>query len=134
MQILKVQKAKHRQSRMRRKQNWKKIRRKAERKNRKNPFTVDEEAVAGIVSDWTKIPVQRLTEGESRRLAIWKKIRKLTNEEIKRGMCLCGKYIQYRNQKYAFGHRTVIDILMNIYADWLTDERARCSWVVFKSV
>ena len=46
-----------------------KIRRKAERKNRKNPLTVDEEAVAGIVSDWTKIPVQRLTEGESRKLA-----------------------------------------------------------------
>lgn len=27
------------------------------------------------------------------------KIRKLTNEEIKGGMCLCGKYIQYRNQR-----------------------------------
>ena len=53
-----------------------KIRRKAERKNRKNPFTVDEEAVAGIVSDWTKIPVQRLTEGESRRLANLEKVLK----------------------------------------------------------
>lgn len=50
-----------------------KIRRKAERKN---PFTVDEEAVAGIVSDWTKIPVQRLTEGESRRLANLEKVLK----------------------------------------------------------
>ena len=53
-----------------------KIRRKAERKNRKNPLTVDEEAVAGIVSDWTKIPVQRLTEGESRRLANLEKVLK----------------------------------------------------------
>lgn len=50
-----------------------KIRRKAERKN---PLTVDEEAVAGIVSDWTKIPVQRLTEGESRRLANLEKVLK----------------------------------------------------------
>ena len=54
-----------------------KIRRKAERKNRKNPLTVDEEAVAGIVSDWTKIPVQRLTEGESRRLANLEKVLQL---------------------------------------------------------
>ena len=53
-----------------------KIRRKAERKNRKNPLTVEEEAVAGIVSDWTKIPVQRLTEGESRRLANLEKVLK----------------------------------------------------------
>ena len=53
-----------------------KIRRKAERKNRKNPLTVDEEAVAGIVSDWTKIPVQRLTDGESRRLANLEKVLK----------------------------------------------------------
>ena len=53
-----------------------KIRRKAERKNRKNPLTVDEEAVAGIVSDWTKIPVQRLTEGESRKLANLEKVLK----------------------------------------------------------
>ena len=53
-----------------------KIRRKAERKNRKNPLAVDEEAVAGIVSDWTKIPVQRLTEGESRRLANLEKVLK----------------------------------------------------------
>ena len=30
---------------------------------------MDEKAVASIVSDWTKIPVQRLTEGETRRLA-----------------------------------------------------------------
>ena len=52
-----------------------KIRRKAER-NRKNPLTVDEEAVAGIVSDWTKIPVQRLTEGESRKLANLEKVLK----------------------------------------------------------
>ena len=33
------------------------------------PLTVTETSVADIVSDWTKIPVQRLTEGETKRLA-----------------------------------------------------------------
>lgn len=42
---------------------------KAERKNKRKPRVVDEAAVAAIVSGWTKIPVQRLTEGETRRLA-----------------------------------------------------------------
>ena len=42
---------------------------KEEKKNRRKSGKVDEKAVASIVSDWTKIPVQRLTEGESRRLA-----------------------------------------------------------------
>lgn len=46
-----------------------KIRVKAERKNKRMALTVDESAVADIISDWTKIPVQRLTEGESKRLA-----------------------------------------------------------------
>ena len=45
-----------------------KIRRKAERRNKRKALTVDENAVADIISDWTKIPVQKLTEGESRRL------------------------------------------------------------------
>ena len=40
-----------------------------ERKNKKKPLTVTEASVADIVSDWTKIPVQRLTEGETKRLA-----------------------------------------------------------------
>lgn len=40
-----------------------------ERKNKKKAFIVTEAAVADIVSDWTKIPVQRLTEGETKRLA-----------------------------------------------------------------
>ena len=40
-----------------------------ERKNRKISLAVTEASVADIVSDWTKIPVQRLTEGESKRLA-----------------------------------------------------------------
>lgn len=35
---------------------------------------VDEAAVASIVSDWTKIPVQRLTEGETKRLAQLEKV------------------------------------------------------------
>ena len=46
-----------------------KLRAKEERKNRKHTGKVDEKAVASVVSDWTKIPVQRLTEGETKRLA-----------------------------------------------------------------
>lgn len=46
-----------------------KLHKKEEKKNKKNPDKVDEKAVADVVSDWTKIPVQRLTEGETRRLA-----------------------------------------------------------------
>ena len=42
---------------------------KEEKKNQRKSGKVDEKAVASIVSDWTKIPVQRLTEGEPRRLA-----------------------------------------------------------------
>ena len=42
---------------------------KEEKKNLRKSGKVDEKAVASIVSDWTKIPVQRLTEGETRRLA-----------------------------------------------------------------
>ena len=42
---------------------------KEQKKNRKKTGKVDEKAVASIVSDWTRIPVQKLTEGESRRLA-----------------------------------------------------------------
>ena len=40
-----------------------------EKKNHRRPMTVTELSVADIISDWTKIPVQRLTEGETRRLA-----------------------------------------------------------------
>ena len=40
-----------------------------ERKNNRKKLVVDEAAVAGIISDWTKIPLQRLTEGETKRLA-----------------------------------------------------------------
>ena len=46
-----------------------KLHKKEKKKNRRNPDKVDEKAVADVVSDWTKIPVQRLTEGETRRLA-----------------------------------------------------------------
>ena len=42
---------------------------KEEKKNQRKSGKVDEKAVASTVSDWTKIPVQRLTEGETRRLA-----------------------------------------------------------------
>lgn len=40
-----------------------------ERKCASKKLQVNEEDIAGIVSDWTKIPVQRLAEGESKRLA-----------------------------------------------------------------
>lgn len=40
-----------------------------ERKTRRKPMVVTEASIAEIVSDWTKIPVQKLTEGETRRLA-----------------------------------------------------------------
>ena len=46
---------------------------KEEKKNQRKSGKVDEKAVASIVSDWTKIPVQRLTEGETRRLAQFEK-------------------------------------------------------------
>ena len=42
---------------------------KEERRNQRKKISVTESSVADIISDWTKIPVQRLTEGETRRLA-----------------------------------------------------------------
>ncbi len=45
------------------------IKSRLERKNRKKTLVVTEASVADIVSDWTKIPVQRLTGGETRKLA-----------------------------------------------------------------
>ncbi len=42
---------------------------KEERRNTRKKISVTESSVADIISDWTKIPVQRLTEGETRRLA-----------------------------------------------------------------
>ena len=46
-----------------------KLRAKTERRNKRKKLVVDEAAVAATISDWTKIPLQRLTEGESKRLA-----------------------------------------------------------------
>ena len=42
---------------------------KEERRNKRKKISVTESSVADIISDWTKSPVQRLTEGETRRLA-----------------------------------------------------------------
>ena len=42
---------------------------KEERRTKRKKISVTESSVADIISDWTKIPVQRLTEGETRRLA-----------------------------------------------------------------
>ena len=46
-----------------------KERQKFKKKSKNNNMVVDENAVADIVSKWTKIPVKRLAEGESKRLA-----------------------------------------------------------------
>ena len=43
--------------------------RKKHKAARRKQLLVDEKTVADIVSQWTKIPVQKLTEGESKRLA-----------------------------------------------------------------
>ena len=43
------------------------------RRNKRKNLTVNENSVADIVSDWTKIPVKRLTEGETKRLAALEK-------------------------------------------------------------
>ena len=46
-----------------------KYKEKEERRNKREKISVTEASVADIISDWTKIPVQRLTEGETKRLA-----------------------------------------------------------------
>ena len=51
------------------KPKWRKIRIKTERRNKRKKLVVDEAAVAETISDWTKIPLQKLTEGETKRLA-----------------------------------------------------------------
>lgn len=43
------------------------------RRNKRKNLMVNENSVADIVSDWTKIPVKRLTEGETKRLAALEK-------------------------------------------------------------
>ena len=46
-----------------------KYKEKEERRNKRKKISVTEASVADIISDWTKTPVQRLTEGETKRLA-----------------------------------------------------------------
>lgn len=46
---------------------------KEERRNKRKNLTVTENSVADIVSDWTKIPVKKLTGGETKRLAVLEK-------------------------------------------------------------
>ncbi|MCI9546687.1 MAG: ATP-dependent Clp protease ATP-binding subunit [Lachnospiraceae bacterium] len=46
-----------------------KERQKYKKKNKGGDLIVDENAIADVVSDWTKIPVKKLAEGESKRLA-----------------------------------------------------------------
>ncbi|MFR7396226.1 MAG: hypothetical protein ACLUTA_14085 [Blautia wexlerae] len=51
-----------------------KLRAKTERRNKRKKLVVDEAAVAATISDWTKIPLQRLTEGgRANVLHAWKK-------------------------------------------------------------
>ena len=45
------------------------IRQKEEKKKKRKHMTVTEASIAETVSEWTRIPVQRLTEGETKRLA-----------------------------------------------------------------
>ena len=49
--------------------SFEKRKEKAQKAARRKPLLVDKKTVADIVSQWTKIPVQKLTEGESKRLA-----------------------------------------------------------------
>ena len=46
---------------------------KDERRTKRKHLTVTENSVADIVSDWTKIPVKKLTDGETKRLAALEK-------------------------------------------------------------
>ena len=46
---------------------------KEERRNKRKHLAVTENSVADIVSDWTKIPVKKLTDGETKRLAALEK-------------------------------------------------------------
>lgn len=65
-----IEKAKAAQARQREaEQEIEKLKSRADRKNKRKPMVVTEASIADIVSDWTKIPVQRLTEGETKRLA-----------------------------------------------------------------
>lgn len=50
------------------------LRAREERKFRRKSLTVTEASVADIISDWTKVPVQRLTESESKRLGQLEKV------------------------------------------------------------
>ncbi|MCI8893045.1 MAG: ATP-dependent Clp protease ATP-binding subunit [Lachnospiraceae bacterium] len=49
-------------------QQIQKIREKFERERKRKKLVVDEEAIADVVSGWTKIPVKKLAEGETARL------------------------------------------------------------------
>ena len=51
-----------------------KLQKREENRSRRKNLCVTETSVADIVSDWTKIPVQRLTESESRRLSRLEKV------------------------------------------------------------
>ena len=74
MQILKVQKQ-HRQSKSEAEAELEKIRRKAERKNRKNPFTVDERQLPVLCLTGRKNSLYRQSEqrGNPVGLQIWKR-------------------------------------------------------------
>lgn len=65
--ILRAKEAQKRQEEV--EQQIEKLRQKEKRRAKRSGAAVTEASVAEIVSDWTKIPVQRLTEGETKRLA-----------------------------------------------------------------
>ena len=59
-------KKKHRYAKNEVEAEMEKIRIKTERRNKRKKLVVDEAAVAETISDWTKIPLQKLTEGETK--------------------------------------------------------------------
>ena len=56
---------------------------KTERRNKRKKLVVDEAAVAETISYWTKIPLQKLTEGETKRLA------RLEKEDVYKRQAYC---------------------------------------------
>ena len=71
------------------------------RKNRRRKV-VNENAVADTISEWTRIPVQKLTEGETKRLAhLEKELHKrvIGQEEAVKGSCPGCKERQGRSER-----------------------------------
>lgn len=62
----------HEQEELRKKLEQQKKR--LQRRNSQKQITVKEEDIADVVSQWTRIPVQKLAESESARLKSWNRL------------------------------------------------------------